>query len=403
MSKNANSDRASELRQMFVDDLKSRELIRTLSVEEAFRAVPRHLFLPDTKLEDVYQDQSIPTKSIQGKVVSSSSQPAIMATMLEQLGLETGHRVLEIGAGTGYNAALMAHIVGDAGRVVTVDIDQDIVEGAQAHLSQAGFERTVEVICGDGGLGYPNKAPYDRIILTVGAWDITPTWLQQLKRDGRLLIPLSIRGPQVSVAFEWANDHLESISVKDCDFMGLRGSFAGPKGSAQLHPEISILTNNLEQLNQEAISKLLTTPSQDLQTDVSVSLGEVFGGLRLWLAFHEPGFCSLNAYGTMHEKGIIPDLFRISSQRKYSSTIGLVDEKSICVLTRSPQLSVRKFGEDSALVDHLIGQIRAWNNRGRPSTQRLSIKAYPIDADYLPPQESLVEVKRWTRLVLSWQ
>lgn len=195
------------LPQALVAELKNKGAIRTPPVETAFGAVPRHLFVPGVALDEVYRDQSIPTKRLAGAVVSSSSQPAIMAVMLEQLALEPGHRVLEIGAGTGYNAALMAHIVGESGQVVTIDIDEDIVEDAREHLAAAGFKR-VQAVCGDGGLGYAEAAPYDRIILTVGAWDLLPAWLEQLKPGGRLLFPLSLKGGvQVSAAFEQRDDH----------------------------------------------------------------------------------------------------------------------------------------------------------------------------------------------------
>lgn len=138
---------ARQLHQALVDELAGKGYIRTPRVEAAFRAVPRHFFLPGLPFDQVYNDEAIPTKQLDGSVVSSSSQPAIMAIMLEQLALEPGHRVLEIGAGTGYNAALMAHIVGDAGRVVTMDIDEDLVAGAREHLSAAGFD-TVQVVYG---------------------------------------------------------------------------------------------------------------------------------------------------------------------------------------------------------------------------------------------------------------
>jgi len=102
-----------------------------------------------------------------------------MAIMLEQMELEPGHRVLEIGAGTGYNAALMAHIVGGEGLVATLDIDEDIVADVRKHIADAGLGN-VTVVRADGGYGYPPDAPYDRIILTVGVWDLVPAWLEQL-------------------------------------------------------------------------------------------------------------------------------------------------------------------------------------------------------------------------------
>ena len=222
-----NGNNIAALRNALVDGLKRKDLFGSERVEAAFREVPRHLFVPGTPWENVYSDESVITKRQDGIPISSSSQPAIMAIMLEQLGLELGDSVLEIGAGTGYNAAIMAHIVGDAGQVATMDIDEDIVAGAREHLSAARFE-DVKVICADGGFGFSDGGPYDKIILTVGAWDIAPAWREQLKPGGRLLIPLSIRALyRLSVAFQRADDHMESVSIKNCGFMLLRGAFAG--------------------------------------------------------------------------------------------------------------------------------------------------------------------------------
>src|SRR5215210_2312005 len=144
VARNGSGD-AAALHQALVDQLARAGLIRTPRVEAAFRAVPRHLFLPGLALDKVYSDVAIPTKHLDDVPISSSSQPAIMAIMLEQLGLEPGHRVLEIGAGTGYNAALMAHIVGATGRVITLDIDEDIVDNARRHLAAAGCDQ-VQVV-----------------------------------------------------------------------------------------------------------------------------------------------------------------------------------------------------------------------------------------------------------------
>jgi protein-L-isoaspartate(D-aspartate) O-methyltransferase len=216
----------SALHQGLIDKLKQEKFIRSSHVEAAFRQVPRHLFLPDIPGEKVYQDDAIITKYLDGMPISSSSQPAIMAIMLEQLDLQVGDRVLEIGAGTGYNSALMAHIVGETGEVIAVDIDEDIVEGARQNLAKAGLER-VKVICADGGFGYGSSASYDRIILTVAAWDIAPAWREQLKPNGRLILPLTLKEDvQVTAAFELADGYLVSVSATPCGFMKLRGAFA---------------------------------------------------------------------------------------------------------------------------------------------------------------------------------
>jgi protein-L-isoaspartate(D-aspartate) O-methyltransferase len=402
--------------QALVDRLKSEGHIRTPLVESAFRAVPRHVFVPGVPPDEAYQDEAIVTKRANGIAISSSSQPTIMAIMLEQLALEPGHRVLEIGAGTGYNAALMAHIVGEAGKVVTVDMDQDIVDDARRHLAAAGFDR-VQVVCGDGGLGYAEAAPYDRIVLTVGAWDIAPPWLAQLKPVGRLLLPLALRtGALKSVAFERSDNHLASVSVRDCGFIMLRGVAAGPETVVQLGPEPGplISTEADDQVDLKRTYQLLAGPGRDWPTGVQVTSADLWGGLGLWLAINGTGFCRLWAEGTVAERGIVPSCLR---EGKRASTIGLLGERHLSVLMRPPgknpptdgenlsqpfELFVRAYGPDEALAHRLVEHVAAWDAAGRPSTRGLRIRALPRDAEYLPSGGEVVIEKRWTRLVLDW-
>ena len=176
--------------------------IGSAAVAAALRDVPRHLFLPGLPPESAYRDDAIVTKrDADGQPISSSSQPAIMAIMLDQLDLSPGLRVLEIGAGTGYNAALMRHIVGSTGTVVSVDIDPEVAAQARDHLASAGYP-DVTVVTADGTAGYPPSAPYDRVIATVGVSDLAPPWLDQLSHGGQIVVPLDVRGTQLAVAFE---------------------------------------------------------------------------------------------------------------------------------------------------------------------------------------------------------
>ena len=122
--------------------------------------------------------------------------------MLDQLEAQPGERILELGAGTGYNAALLAHLVGEGGHVTTIDVDDDLVEGARAHLAAAGFTN-VEAVTRDGAVGYAEGAPYDRIIATVGAHGVPHAWLDQLAPGGRLLVPQRLKGSvSRSIAYE---------------------------------------------------------------------------------------------------------------------------------------------------------------------------------------------------------
>ena len=158
----------TQMRHSMVDFLVRHKTFTSPTIEEAFRAVPRHLFLPGVPPDQVYQNQPVVTKQDEhGMPISSSTQPSMMAAMLDQLALSPGQRVLEIGAGTGYNAALIAYLVGQGGHVVTLDLDRDVVESALVHLSNAGFGN-VEVVVGDGAQGHLARAPYDRLIVTAG-------------------------------------------------------------------------------------------------------------------------------------------------------------------------------------------------------------------------------------------
>jgi len=399
-----------------IDALRDTGHIATPRVETAFRAIPRHLFLPDVPLETVYADDAIPTKKRDGAAISSSSQPAVMAVMLEQLNLQRGQRVLEIGAGTGYNAALMAHIVVDTGRVVAIDIDDDIVAGARAHVAAAGVDN-VEVVRGDGANGYPDDAPYDRIILTVSAWDIAPAWVTQLKTGGRLLLPLALQGNvQKLVAFERADDHLVSVSVRDGGFMPLRGAWAAPETHLPLGPEpgLSLGLGYPRAVDAAAVYALLAGPSRTWPTPVRADTRALWSGVSLWLALHAPAMCGLTASGDVAGHEVVPDLFAISPT--YRATVGLLGLTALSVLTRprdhsavagqatddALELWVRSFGEDKGLARTLIGHLVAWEAAGRPSTTGLRIRAYPPDTAPIVGADAAMIVKGRTRLVLDW-
>jgi protein-L-isoaspartate(D-aspartate) O-methyltransferase len=390
-----------------VDELVARGCIRNPTVEAAFRAVPRHLFLPGEAVENVYRDQVIITKRLDGEAVSSSSQPEIMAIMLEQLGLEPGHRVLEIGAGTGYNAGLMAHIVGEAGGVTTIDIDDDLVGAARQHLDAAGCAR-VRVVCADGGFGHPDGAPYDRIILTVSAWDVAPAWREQLGPAGRLVLPLTIAGTQKSVAFEHADRHLVSVSVKECLFMPLRGAFARPLGRVPLGPRgLALWPLGDHAVDAAVVSPVLERGGQDTPCDVRLTGREAYGGLIPWLALHEPGFCWLQAEGPEADTSLVPLLF--ASPGKFRTSAGLLDGAAACFLARGADpaaepfdLIVRGYGDSTALVSRVRARVAEWEGAGRPGTQGLRIRAYPIDVAGASEAGEMTVTKRWHRYVLDW-
>lgn len=189
------SSASERLRRQLTADLHAKGVLASTNVEAAFHAVARERFVAeamgDGGLEAVYRDDAILTKrDAQGMPISSSSQPAIMAKMLELLDVWPGAGVLEIGAGTGYNAALLAHLAGPSGKVTSIDIDQELARRARRALRDAGVSATV--VAGDGRQGHPPSAPFDRIIVTASGDEIPRAWLQQLSDGGRLVLPVRL-------------------------------------------------------------------------------------------------------------------------------------------------------------------------------------------------------------------
>ncbi len=222
---------ARGLRARMIDQLK-KGLTLSEAVERALRALPREAFLPGTDLDRVYSGSVVPTKwDASGTPISSSSEVGVMAVMADQLALAEGQRVLEIGSGTGYNAAMLASIVGGRGRVTTVEIDSDLAESAREHLACTGFAR-VDVRVADGWLGWPDGAPYDRIELTASTMDVSPHWVEQLADDGRLVVPLrTLAGSQMLAAFRKSGTTLRSTSLRPGGFMPLRGTNVDPESA----------------------------------------------------------------------------------------------------------------------------------------------------------------------------
>jgi protein-L-isoaspartate(D-aspartate) O-methyltransferase len=373
-------------------------------VAAALRAVPRHLFLPDVRPAAAYRDEAIVTRRNEaGQPISSSSQPAIMAIMLDQLDLAPGHRVLEVGAGTGYNAALISHIVGPSGQVTSVDIDPELVATARAHLADAGFG-DVAVVCADGAGGDPERAPYDRVIATVGVADLAPAWLAQAGPQARIVVPLDLRGTQVSVAFEreGPGGPWTSRSLAPCGFMRMRGPLAGPERVVPLASGLSLLLpDGSPDVDGEALSALLAGPSVRHLTEVRAAPAEVLWGLGLWLAAREPRACRLNddrPSGRRPAPGGGPLAEAPLRSRGWRATLGLLDAGGLAFLNgtapsgaqpdRSGRLTLaaKGFGPGAEqLAADLAAHVQAWSEAGLPALADLHIDAYPRSSSEDPP------------------
>jgi protein-L-isoaspartate(D-aspartate) O-methyltransferase len=410
------TDGLAEARARLAESLRASGLAGAI-VSEAFLAVPRHLFLPQELTARAYEDAALVTKSdARGLPLSSSTQPAMMAIMLEQLGLAAGHRVLEIGTGTGYNAALMAEIAGDSGSVVTIDVDPDLVEQARATLVAAGFAG-VTVVCGDGAQGVPGHAPYDRIIVTAGIWDLAPQWLAQLGAGGRIVAPVSVRGIQLSVTFEQAATHWASRSARRCGFIRMTGPSAGPETVLPLGPQPGLHALVADGPVPEAgpLYEALAGPADDGPVPSGLRVGgvEELADLDLWLALTEPGLSRLNMLGR-HEGHANQAQRRIAGQLPFGgfahqdsagrlAVAALAEPSADAQGDRPLAVAVRGYGPGgAALAAHLAERAVVWDELGRPGASSLELAVYPAGTRPAAAGGAAIIQRPSTVLVAGW-
>jgi protein-L-isoaspartate(D-aspartate) O-methyltransferase len=402
------SDRdADERRGALVDEVIVREwpgLDPPREVEAALRTVPRHLFAPGVSLDKAYANGSIVTKhNERGGPISSVTAPSIQAKMLGQLQAAPGQRVLEIGSG-GYNAALLQELVGPDGSVTTIDIDQEVVDRARACLAAAGYP-DVRVLCADGEFGAAEYGPFDRIIVTVGTWDVPPAWVEQLAEGGRLVIPLRTKGLNRSWILEHADGYLTGRNPMSCGFVPMQGvgKHRGPS-TVPLHGyEVRLCPNVGQQVDTAALSEVLSTPRAQAWSGVTIRRGSNFSDLDLWVA-RLPEFCLLSATQDAVDRGLVSPTWYMAipalvegGSLAYRAKLGRVDGDET-----ARELGAYAHGPNAAeVVDRFVDQIRIWDrdHRHGPGPRLTVHPAGTPDAE-LP--SGFVTDSRHTRIVISW-
>jgi protein-L-isoaspartate(D-aspartate) O-methyltransferase len=367
---------AARYRRRLVAELQARACIVSPAVRDAFLDVPREAFLPafaETEgLEAVYRDVAVPTKhGADGLPTSSSSQPAIMALMLERLDVRPGHRVLEIGAGTGYNAALLRELVGRRGEVVSVELDGDVARGARRRLRAAG--RNARVVVGDGHDGWPARAPYDRIVVTASSATVPHPWRDQLVDGGLVEVPLRLReaGPHAIATLRRDGERLSSVSVLSGGFMPLRGS-------ATIEPRIALSASQLEGSRQRRLAELSGPGLRALgPTARRRLLGMVLGDphserrvrvaadgwpLALYLGLELPRRRVVESWS-------LPGIGLVASAGRSLALLAIVPPTGP---SRAAAGRLLGFGEDAALTE-LERAVAGWQARGRPTEDDLRL------------------------------
>ena len=288
--------------------------------------------------------------------------------MLNQARVERGMRVLEIGSG-GYNAALLAELVGPTGQVVTVDIDPAVVESARAALAATGYTDRVTVVQADAvaplGLGV-----FDRIVVTVGVWDIAPAWIEQLTAEGVLVVPLRARHSSEcwSIAFRREGDLLVGESSLVCGFVDVQGAAGLEPDAARIAGPVGGVAVALSWDHGTDLSRLPETlPSGRTLVPSGVVMPPpgMFVGLRTRLAYDLPGLVGF----TFEDR----DLLEQDGWRWLQ--MGHVDGESFAVLcvqrsddtdggSRLGAVGFGPRGEQAALA--LVDHIEDWGLDGMP-------------------------------------
>ncbi|MFI0108057.1 methyltransferase, FxLD system [Streptomyces parvus] len=381
--------------------------LRSQGAIDAFRTTDRHAFLPDVDLESAYKEDAVPIKYDEhGEMISCISAPSIVATQLEQLGTQPGHKVLEAGAATGYNAALLGKIVSPGGQVWTLDVDQDLVAGAGKHLADAGIDNATAVMA-DGAAGLPEHAPYDRIIFTVGAGDVPVKILDQLAPGGRLVLPMRIRGSiSRSFAFERDGETWKTVSCEMATFIPLRKGVCDDVYT--LVPmagdgNVRLETFSEQDVDRDALRTVLDQRQTKLYTGVKFRQGSAWEWLYLYLACvlpnglsrlpgQRPGFTPHFGWGSMAalDGGSLAYL----TIREGEDTEG-----------RYWEIGVIGHGEAGTdLAERVVDEIRAWDATGGNGAPEPGFRMAVADSRIrlASGDPRFVVDKPYSRLVVDW-
>ncbi len=362
---------SARLRRELVEHLDARGCLSDPAIRRAFVAVPRECFLSDVVerdgLQRVYRDEAIVTRfDARGVPASSSSQPSLMASMLERLQLRPGHRVLEIGTGTGYNAALLTRIVGAGGRVTSVELDPATARDARRALAQVGA--AARVVRGDGRSGWPRGAPYDRIVVTAAAANVQRAWYDQLRDGGLLELPLVLdraRRGQMIVTLRKDAHALCTEGVLHGHFMALRdapgAAVPSPPPSLSAVERIDDRSRSLAQLGGPALRRLSQARRRRLLALVlSAPRGRPLGlraarpALSLYLMIEAPGDRLVSSWPTI---GVISG-----------------DGEGLALLAGGPKTftGIDTYGVGDA-EQVLLALIEGWRQHGRPGADDLQV------------------------------
>jgi protein-L-isoaspartate(D-aspartate) O-methyltransferase len=346
------------------------------ATERAYLATPRHAFVKRYRewgskdwrevtsenlgehLAALYADRPLMLwGDDDANTLSTISQPSFVLRMLDMLQLQPGQTVFELGAGSGWNAALIGHLVGPEGRVFSVEVIPEVAKAAEEAVQTAGI-KNVGIVIGDGGDGYAAGAPYDRAIFTAGAFDLPRAFYEQIKEGGLLLAVIKLEGGGDNLfLLRKTKAHFESLYSMACAFVQLRGKY------------------QIEGLEPAAPSALPEWPAlQDREVSRT----------RFWWGGKGPESFVWRTMGIRFYLGVTEPRFRAFKTEKTAGApleehyFGLWDqERQSLVLATDDWLIA--YGNASAR-DALLDKVRQWTELGMPGAASFKLEAHPNDS-----------------------
>ncbi len=365
-------DIIQELNQKMIEDVKKKGFLKNPEYERAFLSVPRHIFIPsiydiekeewkkyeidyskpqEEILRKIYVDKPLVIDIERGDVLSTSSQPTVMAMMIEEAKLKNGDRVLEVGTGSGYNAGVISRIVGNNGKVITTELEKKVYESANSNLKRSGI-KNVKIYCVDGGLGYSKEAPFDKIIVTTSSSDITEEWIKQLKIGGRIVLPLVTRGMEAIVFLKKEDDKLLKGEIKYyVRFLTMRGLSS------------SIMHYGLTSKRMKSLYRILKNYAKE-----SSDIWKLFEGFERRKIMDFFFFLALN-----DEEA---NAFISDEEEEFEWGYGLwgkKEEKGIVFVFRNKAY----FWGDNRLKERFVKHFRKWQGAGMPALKDFGIRCQP--------------------------
>jgi protein-L-isoaspartate(D-aspartate) O-methyltransferase len=345
------------------------------ATQKAYLETPRHKFVRRYRLWGVKEWSEVNEGSLEehlatlyldralvlfgdddDDVPSTISQPSFVLRMLDMLQLDPGHRVFELGAGSGWNAALMGHLVAPEGSVYSLEIIPEVAQRAGATMKELGITN-VNVIEGDGGEGYAEGAPYDRAIFTAGAYDLPHPFFEQIKEGGLFLVVIkSEGGGDTLVLLRKEHDHFESIDSVPCGFVQMRGKY-------QLDRLKPILLDELPEWS-ELKNKLIHTRPFWWGGKGKEDFPWRTLGIRSYLGITEPTFRAFK-------------MERPDGQGRGKNYFGLWDPEQVSLVIAKDDLLL-SYGNPAA-EERLLKALERWIKLGMPSAASFALKIYPVD------------------------